>query len=209
MSKIRRIAATLSATAVLLSGILCLTTDDAWARGGGGRGGGRGGRVSVRGYYRSNGTYVSPYTRSAPGGGSSYGSGYGSGYSGNGLSTEYSSFGTYMNWGYDAAAAKNYDLALHWFEQALQEKPNDPYARKAIQNVKKYAAATPTYSTTYSAGGNVDMFETYMKMGYSAAESKIYDLALHWFNQALSERPNNPYAIKAIQNIQTYMQSGW
>lgn len=41
--------------------ILCLSSP-AWSRGGG-----HGGSVSVHGYYRSNGTYVHPYTRSAPG----------------------------------------------------------------------------------------------------------------------------------------------
>ncbi len=32
----------------------------------GGRGGGRGGDVSVKGYFRKDGTYVQPHTRSAP-----------------------------------------------------------------------------------------------------------------------------------------------
>lgn len=71
MLKIRRIVSTLSAAAILISGLVYVAPDNAWARGGGGRGGGR---VSVRGYYRSNGTYVRPYTRSAPTG--SYGTPY-------------------------------------------------------------------------------------------------------------------------------------
>jgi hypothetical protein len=34
----------------------------------GGKGGGKGGTVSVRGYFRSDGTYVQPHTRTAPDG---------------------------------------------------------------------------------------------------------------------------------------------
>lgn len=196
--KILPIFASLSAFAILISGILSLSPDDAWARGG--RGGRSGGRVSVRGYYRSNGTYVSPYTRSSPGGGIS---GYSSGYR---LRTNNSLFGIYMNQGYEATRDKNYESALYWFQEALRENPNNPYALKAIQNVNKYAHSSPRFSTGYTVGGRVDMFESYMKMGYSATESKIYDLALYRFQQALSERPNNPYAIKAIQNIKVYMQ---
>lgn len=197
MQKIIRITAALSAAAIFISGTVGLLSDNAWARGGGG---GRGGRVSVRGYYRSNGTYVSPYSRSAPGG---------AGFSGSSgrysLPTDYTSFGMYMNWGYDATAEKNYELALYWFQQALDEKPKNPYALKAIQNIKKYARSTRTPSTSYAVS-SVDMFETYMRSGYSASKSKIYDLALYYFKKALDERPNNPYAVKAIQNVQVYMQ---
>jgi hypothetical protein len=58
-------------------GIICLFPSTSWARG---YGGSHGGSVHVSGYYRSNGTYVHSYTRSAPQGGWSYGSsssGYG------------------------------------------------------------------------------------------------------------------------------------
>lgn len=56
-----------------LSGTVCLVPHNACAKGGGSYGGGsHGGAVHVSGYTRSNGTYVQPYTRSAPHHGSSY-----------------------------------------------------------------------------------------------------------------------------------------
>ena len=51
--------------------ILALTAISVFGRGGSG-GHSSGGRVSVRGYTRSDGTYVHPYTRSAPSSGGSY-----------------------------------------------------------------------------------------------------------------------------------------
>lgn len=72
----------------LTAGIVCGTAPETFARGGGGHGGGghSGGSVSVSGYSRSNGTYVSGYNRSSPSShnsgntSSSYGSSYGSSY---------------------------------------------------------------------------------------------------------------------------------
>lgn len=138
MLKITRITAALSAAAMSISAIVCLNSHGAWARGGGGHGGHGGGRVSVNGYFRSNGTYVSQYTRSAPGsstgstyGGSSYESNYGS-------SSDPDFFHMYMKSGYEATQQKNYNSALFWFETALEERPANPYAIKAVQNVKSY-----------------------------------------------------------------------
>ncbi|MBW4505665.1 MAG: hypothetical protein KME64_04030 [Scytonematopsis contorta HA4267-MV1] len=69
LSRKIRTATVLSIATILTSGVVYLNPESAWGRG---RGRSSGGRVSVRGYYRSNGTYVRPHTRSAPGGSSIY-----------------------------------------------------------------------------------------------------------------------------------------
>ena len=47
-------------------------------------------------------------------------------------------FRRYMIAGYDATARKDYKTALTHFQKALQESPNDPYAREAVGNVEDY-----------------------------------------------------------------------
>ena len=58
----------------LLYGAACLASGNALARGGSGghSSGSHGGSVHVSGYTRKDGTYVAPYTRSAPGSSSGY-----------------------------------------------------------------------------------------------------------------------------------------
>lgn len=41
-------------------------------------------------------------------------------------------FVTYMKLGYKASKDKTYDLALYWFEKALEQRPSNPYAVKAV-----------------------------------------------------------------------------
>jgi hypothetical protein len=43
-----------------------------------------------------------------------------------------------MQAGYRATNQRDYDTALLYFRRALDERPNDPYARQAIQNVERY-----------------------------------------------------------------------
>jgi uncharacterized protein HemY len=45
-----------------------------------------------------------------------------------------------------------------------------------------------------------------MTLGYAATLQKDYQTALINFRRALSERPNNAYAVKAIRNVQNYLQ---
>ena len=137
--------------ATLLGGMACIlpsinhSADSAWA---GGRGGGRsysGGRVSVGGYFRSNGTYVNSHTRSAPGSryGGSNTSGYVPGSANSGYDAEMDElmnnpFRYYMKKGYAELKEKSYYTALGYFQMAEIEKPGNPYAKKAIANVQKY-----------------------------------------------------------------------
>lgn len=49
-------------------------------------------------------------------------------------------FDRYMNAGYKATEQRDYDTALLYFKRALDERPNDPYAQRAIENVDRYRA---------------------------------------------------------------------
>jgi TolA-binding protein len=44
----------------------------------------------------------------------------------------------YMQAGYTAVEQKDYEAALLHFQRALDERPNDTYAQRAIQNVENY-----------------------------------------------------------------------
>jgi ARC6-like, IMS domain len=44
----------------------------------------------------------------------------------------------YMRAGYAATGRRDYDTAMLYFQRALDERPNDPYAQQAIRNVESY-----------------------------------------------------------------------
>jgi tetratricopeptide (TPR) repeat protein len=43
-----------------------------------------------------------------------------------------------MRLGYDATQREEYETALDFFQQALEQRPNDYYASEAIDNVRTY-----------------------------------------------------------------------
>lgn len=47
----------------------------------------------------------------------------------------------YMTAGYAATQQRDYDTALLYFNRALDERPNDTYAERAVQNVEGYRRA--------------------------------------------------------------------
>ncbi|HAG83418.1 MAG TPA: hypothetical protein DCL61_20295, partial [Cyanobacteria bacterium UBA12227] len=51
-----------------------------------------------------------------------------------------------------------------------------------------------------------DAFTQYMNVGYAATDQRDYQTALINFRRALNERPGNPYAVRAIQNVESYIQ---
>ena len=77
------------------------------------------------------------------------------------------------------------------FSQKIQDS-NFIRSKVGIEN-----APTPKLKTA-------DLFTLYMNRGYDAVKEKNYDSALILFRQALNERPNNPYALKAIENVTSY-----
>ena len=63
--------------------------------------------------------------------------------------------------------------------------------------------ATGTGGTGTGQSAN---FEQLMRAGYAATQQRDYSTALTYFQQALQLRPNNPYATRAVSNVQGYMQ---
>jgi Tfp pilus assembly protein PilF len=54
--------------------------------------------------------------------------------------------------------------------------------------------------------GQTGSFVELMRAGYAATQQRDYSTALTYFQQALQLRPNNPYATRAVSNVQGYMQ---
>jgi len=65
----------------------------------------------------------------------------------------------------------------------------------------------PTATNSQNAGQQ-DPFTQYMLAGYAATQQKDYQTALTNFQRALQLRPSNPYAVKAVRNVQGYLQRG-
>lgn len=66
------------------------------------------------------------------------------------------------------------------------------------------AAAAPQSSPPSAQPPQSSEFDRYMNAGYTAAQERDYDTALLYFQRALDERPDNPYAQQAIQNVEQY-----
>jgi len=73
-------------------------------------------------------------------------------------------------------------------------------------------AATGQTCTAGTTSGNrrsasrQQAFTQCMNAGYAATAQRDYPTALAYFQQALQLRPGNPYATRAISNVQSYMQ---
>lgn len=57
----------------------------------------------------------------------------------------------HMQQGYDALIAQDYRGALQQFTAALQQQPDDPYARTAIRNIEIYLSQSATDSASLTA----------------------------------------------------------
>lgn len=111
-----------------------------------------------------------------------------------------SSYDRYMRLGYAAYKEQDYQSATFYFHTALQEIANDRDATIAFWNAQNglKQQGTPLESP----------YDRYMDMGYNATEQSDYAMALEYFKKALSERPNNYYAVQAIRNVNTYLNRG-
>ncbi|NER33121.1 MAG: hypothetical protein F6J93_03420 [Oscillatoria sp. SIO1A7] len=104
------------------------------------------------------------------------------------------SFETQRTFDFDLAMAvgdaafekKDYQTALINFRRALKASPDNNYA---------IAAVSKTESIIKSQN-----HKKYMTMGYKAFDSGDYQTALLNFKFALEQRPDSPYAAKAIAN---------
>lgn len=106
----------------------------------------------------------------------------------------------YMRWGYDSMDKENYYIASTYFQKALNEFPSNKYAEVAYQNALKMLDEQNIQETNQ----NKD-YDRYMEAGYRATDTGSYYLALIHFHRALKERPNDDYALEAIENIYTYL----
>ena len=88
--------------------------------------------------------------------------------------------------GYAAFEQKDYQTALINFRRALKASPN---------NNSTIAAVSKTESIIKS-----ENHKKYMTIGYKAFDSGDYQTALLNFKFALEQRPDSPYAAKAIAN---------
>ncbi|PZO35547.1 MAG: hypothetical protein DCF19_23660 [Pseudanabaena frigida] len=77
-------------------------------------------------------------------------------------------------------------------ESSVQNKVSDVNKDQIVDKTKGTANKSP----------NTIKYNTFMKAGYAAYNKKDYKTALTNFKSALSLRPNNVYAVKAIQNTQ-------
>jgi hypothetical protein len=101
---------------------------------------------------------------------------------------------------YNSGQIAAYTERVLSFYQQQQYSRVDPPARAT--------ARPPSGSSGPSTQANQDqnlVFDRYMRAGYAATEERDYDTALLYFRRALDERPNDPYAQRAIQNVQNYI----
>jgi hypothetical protein len=80
-----------------------------------------------------------------------------------------------------------------------------------IQPIKPATAIDSQYIAQTPSPSPIDPlkllnpYDTYMQEGYGATREREYEKALESFQKALEERPEDPYAQQAIQNIESYM----
>lgn len=98
---------------------------------------------------------------------------------------------------YDTAETATYTQKVLSF---YQQQPGTPSATAQPNSTNQPASqsrgnSAPSQSTPY---------DRYMRAGYAAVEQKDYAAALLHFQRALDERPNDTYAQRAIQNVESY-----
>jgi hypothetical protein len=109
-------------------------------------------------------------------------------------------FTSYMNQGYDAVKAKNYDSALILFRMALNERPNNSYALKAIENVTNYInkRSSPKPSSTAAKHSRWVVIGT-----TSTGETLSLDLSSAYFTGSADYGESAEFTYKFIGNTTT------
>lgn len=108
----------------------------------------------------------------------------------------------YMRLGYAAAQREDFAAAIAYFRSALYEQPNDQLATTAYWNAVdgmqdgEFGLDETTTETAY---------DRYMRLGYDATNRSDYERALTFFERAITERPQDGYAVQAIRNVRAYM----
>ncbi|MEL6603845.1 MAG: hypothetical protein AAFP20_11535 [Cyanobacteria bacterium J06614_10] len=109
----------------------------------------------------------------------------------------------YMRLGYAAAQREDFLSAREYFRSALYDRPNDRQATVAYWNAVD-ALKDGEFGLNETAESDYDRF---MGRGYDATERGDYARAIRFFEQALTERPADGYAIQALRNVRTYLDA--
>ncbi len=123
-------------------------------------------------------------------------------------------YSQYMEAGYDATDAGNYDYALSQFEAALEQRPGDYYATQAIRNVRTYinrgttAESPDDVPVNYSLYVGETAYDRYMRLGYAAVQRQDFRAAQSHFRSALYERSNDRQATIAYWNAIDALKDG-
>ena len=87
---------------------------------------------------------------------------------------------------------------------SLYRKLKSPNAASRPAAASSTAAASTAASTSAQAAAQNE-YERYMQAGYAATKKGDYAQALLHFKRAVDERPNDAYAQKAVQNVESYL----
>lgn len=116
-----------------------------------------------------------------------------------------------MRLGYAASKRGDYATALAYFYNALSVRPGDRLATIAYWNMSDLVNKTQNSqatSATAATTAETSDYDRYMRIGYEATEKGNYQTALINFRRALEQRSDDPYALQAIRNVQTYIERG-
>ncbi|MEB3358597.1 MAG: hypothetical protein VKK04_17860 [Synechococcales bacterium] len=101
--------------------------------------------------------------------------------------------------------------AAAWWMRGDPAQYDSPEIADYIQRVvsayeEQQGTATPAAPASPPAAQapQSSEFDRYMAAGYEATQQRDYETALLYFQRALDERPNNSYALQAIQNVEQY-----
>ncbi len=89
-----------------------------------------------------------------------------------------SAYDRYMQLGYDATGQRNYQTALKYFRQALEEKPGDPYGKAAANNVAGYIRRSSGGLAFYSGVGRPNRRVPGASRGETCVPAKQMPVAL-------------------------------
>ncbi len=87
------------------------------------------------------------------------------------------------------------------------------YTQRVLNFYQQQSKSSSTQSTPTQSQSQIQTetqgqtaYDRYMVAGYDATKRKDHSTALLYFKRALDERPDDPYALKAIQNVETYLK---
>ncbi|RZM78723.1 tetratricopeptide repeat protein [Leptolyngbya iicbica] len=109
----------------------------------------------------------------------------------------------YMRLGYAALQEQDFTTAAEYFRSALYERPNDRWATIAYWN-----AIDGTNDGEAGLGSPAEepsRYDRWMRLGYDATQREDYTAAIDFFQRALDLRPEDYYAVEALENVRTYL----